>query len=148
MTTKPLELEFQVLKSCLTWVLGPELGSSKRAVSALNCRFFSLAPHRRSLIHPGVQKCSKRMWPGTPGSPRSLLVSFSTVLELQAHTGTRLRTWVQELNSGPHTYTEDTLPMRHFASSLVWLFMDWLIPEPIPVESYSPLSQLLTSMSM
>lgn len=43
MTTKPLELEFQVLKSCLTWVLGPELGSSKRAASALNCRSFSLA---------------------------------------------------------------------------------------------------------
>lgn len=31
----PLELEFVVAMSCLVWVMGTELGTSDRAVSAL-----------------------------------------------------------------------------------------------------------------
>ena len=35
-TSKPLELEFQMVVSCLTWVLGTKPRSSARAASTLN----------------------------------------------------------------------------------------------------------------
>lgn len=38
-----LELELQVVVSCVTWVLGPKLGSPARAVHVLHCCAFSAA---------------------------------------------------------------------------------------------------------
>lgn len=44
MVSDVLELELQIVVSCLDWMLGTELGSSSKAVCTSNCQAISPVP--------------------------------------------------------------------------------------------------------